>query len=107
MSACATFKKQLQSEHHPWSITGAAGFIGGNLLEAMLKLKQNLIYLCAHLKEARAVYGEFRANVVRRSLASTDKAMGMLGYVPNQSMRQGVVLGLTMPWCQSQSQEGN
>jgi|688.fasta_scaffold2536690_1 hypothetical protein len=107
MSACDTLKNQLQSKQHTWWITGATGFSGGNFLEAILQLKQNLICLCTHLKDAQSVYSEFRAGVVLRSLSSINKAMEMLGYVPTQSKRQGLVLVFAMPWYQSQSQEAN
>ena len=81
--------------------------VGGRttLNELYAQLKQNLISSCPHLKDTQAVYREFRAGDVRHSLASINKAMGMLGYVPAQSMGQGVVLA--MPWYQSQSQEVN
>ena len=78
---------------------------GTTLNELYAQLKQNLISSCPHLKDAQAVYREFRACDVRHSLASIDKAMGMLGYKPTHSMRQGVVLAI--PWYQSQSQEVN
>jgi UDP-N-acetylglucosamine 4-epimerase len=72
--------------------------VGGRttLNELYAQLKQNLISSFPHLKDAHAVYREFRAGDVRHSLASIDKARGMLGYEPMQSMGQGVVL--VMPW---------
>jgi UDP-N-acetylglucosamine 4-epimerase len=71
------------------------------LNELYAHLKQNLISSCPHLKDAQAVYREFRVGDVRHSLASIDKAREKLGYAPTQSMGQGVVLA--MPWYQSQS----
>ena len=81
--------------------------VGGRttLNELYAHLKQNLISSCPHLKDAQAVYREFRAGDVRHSLASIDKAREKLGYAPTQSMGQGVVLA--MPWYQLQSQEVN
>ena len=38
-------KKQLQSKPATWLITGVAGFIGSNLLEALLKLNQTVVGL--------------------------------------------------------------
>ena len=45
MSIYETLKTQLQSEQHTWLITGTAGFIGSNLLEALLRLNQKVIGL--------------------------------------------------------------
>jgi UDP-N-acetylglucosamine 4-epimerase len=45
MSAYETSKTQLQSKQHTWLITGAAGFIGSNLLEALLQLNQKVVGL--------------------------------------------------------------
>lgn len=38
-------KQQLQNSPKTWLITGVAGFIGSNLLEALLKLNQNVVGL--------------------------------------------------------------
>ena len=45
MSAYELLKKQLQSKPQTWLITGVAGFIGSNLLEALLKLNQKVVGL--------------------------------------------------------------
>jgi UDP-N-acetylglucosamine 4-epimerase len=60
------------------------------LNELYAQLKQNLISSCPHLKDAQAVYRDFRKGDVRHSLASIAKARELLGYEPAQSMRQGV-----------------
>jgi UDP-N-acetylglucosamine 4-epimerase len=65
------------------------------LNELYAQLKQNLINSYPHLKDAQAVYREFRAGDVRHSLASIDKARDMLGYEPTQRMVQGVALAMT------------
>jgi UDP-N-acetylglucosamine 4-epimerase len=45
MSAYESLKIQLQCCQHTWLITGVAGFIGSNLLEALLQLNQKVIGL--------------------------------------------------------------
>jgi UDP-N-acetylglucosamine 4-epimerase len=72
--------------------------VGGRttLNELYAQLKQNVISLSPHLKDAQAVYRDFRAGDVRHSLASIDKARDRLGYEPTQDMGQG--LELAMPW---------
>ena len=45
MSAYETLKTQLLTKQHTWLITGAAGFIGSNLLEALLQLNQKVVGL--------------------------------------------------------------
>ncbi len=44
-SAYETVKKNLQAAPKRWLVTGCAGFIGSNLLEALLKLDQQVIGL--------------------------------------------------------------
>ena len=45
MTPYETLQKKMSSEPKKWLITGVAGFIGSNLLEALLKLDQNVIGL--------------------------------------------------------------
>ena len=45
MSAYENLKTQLQSKPHTWLITGAPGFIGSNLLEALLQLNRKVVGL--------------------------------------------------------------
>ena len=45
VSAYEKLQKQLACEQRTWLITGAAGFIGSNLLETLLKLNQRVIGL--------------------------------------------------------------
>jgi UDP-N-acetylglucosamine 4-epimerase len=45
MTAYTQLQTRLQAEPHTWLITGVAGFIGSNLLEALLKLNQRVVGL--------------------------------------------------------------
>ena len=45
MSPYESLKIKLQSKRQTWLITGAAGFIGSNLLEALLQLNQKVVGL--------------------------------------------------------------
>ncbi|HTY02963.1 MAG TPA: NAD-dependent epimerase/dehydratase family protein [Rhodocyclaceae bacterium] len=45
MSAYQELKARLAGERHTWLVTGVAGFIGSNLLEALLKLDQAVVGL--------------------------------------------------------------
>ena len=45
MSRYITLRSELQREPRRWLITGAAGFIGSNLLETLLKLDQHVVGL--------------------------------------------------------------
>jgi UDP-N-acetylglucosamine 4-epimerase len=45
MSAMQELASRLKAERYAWAVTGVAGFIGSNLLEALLKLDQNVVGL--------------------------------------------------------------
>ncbi|HEX7438089.1 MAG TPA: NAD-dependent epimerase/dehydratase family protein [Caldimonas sp.] len=45
MSAFGDLQLRLRNERHTWLVTGVAGFIGSNLLEALLKLDQQVVGL--------------------------------------------------------------
>jgi UDP-N-acetylglucosamine 4-epimerase len=44
-TAFTQLQTRLHTEPHTWLITGVAGFIGSNLLEALLKLNQRVVGL--------------------------------------------------------------
>ena len=45
MTAFTDLESRLRTERHTWLVTGVAGFIGSNLLEALLKLDQQVVGL--------------------------------------------------------------
>ena len=45
MSTFADLQSRLRTERHSWLVTGVAGFIGSSLLEALLKLDQQVVGL--------------------------------------------------------------
>ncbi len=45
MTAYQQLQARLRNERHTWLVTGVAGFIGSNLLEALLKLDQSVVGL--------------------------------------------------------------
>ena len=45
MTAFTDLQLRLRTERHTWLVTGVAGFIGSNLLEALLKLDQQVVGL--------------------------------------------------------------
>lgn len=45
MTAYQQLQERLRNERHTWLVTGVAGFIGSNLLEALLKLDQVVVGL--------------------------------------------------------------
>ena len=59
-------------------------------------LKSDLLPRYPHLQDASPTYRDFRSGDVRHSLADISKAALRLGYVPSQSVGQG--LALAMPW---------
>ena len=54
---------RLQTELHTWLVTGVAGFIGSNLLEALLKLNQRVVGLDNFATGHRRNLDEVRALV--------------------------------------------
>jgi dTDP-D-glucose 4,6-dehydratase len=46
MTAYDTLREQLSAQPRTWLVTGCAGFIGSNLLEALLRLGQTEQELC-------------------------------------------------------------
>ena len=65
MSAFDELKSRLVKERHIWLVTGVAGFIGCNLLEALLNLGQNVIGLDNFATGHRRNLEQVRARVAR------------------------------------------
>src|SRR5205814_402759 len=103
-------RDQLQSEPKSWLVTGAAGFIGSNLVEALLKLRQKVIALdnystgrAANLQEVRtrvtpaqwkflsAIKGDIR------NLATCKRASRRADYILHQAALGSVPLSITKP----------
>lgn len=65
LSAYESLQGQLRERPRTWLVTGVAGFIGSNLLEALLRLDQRVVGLdnfatgsTANLEDVRAVVGD-------------------------------------------------
>ena len=61
MSAYAKLQAELRAAPRAWLVTGVAGFIGSNLLEALLKLDQRVVgfdnFATGHQKNLDEVKG--------------------------------------------------
>ena len=62
-------KADLRSRPKRWLITGAAGFIGSNLLEALLRLDQTVVGLDNYSTGHRRNLDEVRAQVTAEQYA--------------------------------------
>lgn len=60
-------KQELASEAYSWLVTGVAGFIGSNLLEAMLKLNQRVVGLNNFSTNYRRNLDEVQNSLLRNS----------------------------------------
>ncbi len=63
MTAYQQLQAHLANERHVWLITGVAGFIGCNLLEALLKLNQQVVGLDNFITGHRHNLEQIRASV--------------------------------------------
>lgn len=63
MSAYAELCRQLKQQPRRWMVTGAAGFVGSNLVEALLKLDQNVVGLDNFSNGFSYNVDDIRANV--------------------------------------------
>jgi len=74
MTAFDTLKTQLQAEPKTWLVTGAAGFIGCNLVEALLQLDQHVVgldnFATGHEKNLAQVQASVGPHAGRTSASS-------------------------------------
>ena len=110
MSAYADLQLRLRSERHTWLVTGVAGFIGSNLLEALLKLDQQVVgldnFATGHqrnLDEVRSLvtaeqWARFRfVDGDIRTLADCQAACAGVDYVLHQAALGSVPRSLADP----------
>ena len=78
MSAYDQLQTELKAAPKTWLVTGVAGFIGSNLLEALLKLDQRVVGLdnfstgkTKNLEEVRALVSTGAMGAVSNSLRVT------------------------------------
>src|SRR5438128_7457201 len=98
MSAYTEIQKELEISPRIWLVTGAAGFIGSNLVETLLRLNQHVIGLDnfstgsrSNLDEVRSVVGvmqwhrfEFIEGDIT-NLATCQQACHSVNYVLHQA----------------------
>jgi len=110
MSAYDQLQKRLKANPRTWLITGVAGFIGSNLLEALLRMNQRVVGLDnfatgkkQNLKEVKALvsaaqWGRFRFREGDiADLAACQKACGGVDYVLHQAALGSVPLSMKDP----------
>jgi UDP-N-acetylglucosamine 4-epimerase len=79
MTAYERLQKTLTDSQRTWLVTGAAGFIGSNLVETLLKLNQRVVGLDNFSTGKRANLDEVRALVTGRQWRSFRFVEGDLG----------------------------
>lgn len=116
MTAYESLQQQLKSNPQKWLITGAAGFIGSNLLESLLKLNQRVIGLDnfstgyrRNLDEVRSIVSpqqwsnlEFIEGDIRDS-GTCHKACQGVDYILHQAALGSVPRSIEDPVCTNQN----
>jgi UDP-N-acetylglucosamine 4-epimerase len=110
MSAYENLKQQMLAEPKVWLVTGEAGFIGSNLLEALLRLNQRVIGLDSYatgsrhnLEQVRELVGPGQWKNFRqmdgdiRDLDTCQRACQGVNYVLHQAALGSVPRSLANP----------
>lgn len=111
MTAFQQLQQQLQQHPRHWLVTGCAGFIGSNLLEALLRLGQRVTGLDnfstgyqANLDEVRTLVGEaawanfhFIEGDIRHP-ETCQQAVNGVDYILHQAALGSVPRSLADPW---------
>lgn len=111
MTAYDTLRDQLTAQPRTWLVTGCAGFIGSNLLEALLRLGQTVVGLDnfstghqRNLDEVRALVGTEawqRFRFIEGDIRQPDdcaQAVAGVDYVLHQAALGSVPRSLDDPW---------
>lgn len=111
MTAYDTLREQLSAQPRTWLVTGCAGFIGSNLLEALLRLGQTVIGLDnfstghqGNLDEVRQLVGDAawaRFTFIQGDIRDADacaRAVNGVDYVLHQAALGSVPRSLDDPW---------
>jgi len=111
MTAYDTLREQLSAPPRTWLVTGCAGFIGSNLLEALLRLGQTVIGLDnfstghqGNLDEVRQLVGDAawaRFTFIQGDIRDADacaRAVNGVDYVLHQAALGSVPRSLDDPW---------
>ena len=103
MTPYTQLQANLPAEPKTWLVTGLAGFIGSNLLEALLKLNERVVgldnFATGHqrnLDEVQTLVTPGQWTNFHFINGDISKAATRLGYAPTQRIGQG--LELAMPW---------
>jgi len=116
MIALTQIQTRLKAEPHIWLVTGVAGFIGSNLLEALLKLNQRVVGLDNYATGQQRNLDEVRTLVTPdqwsnfhfiqgdiRQLADCRKACDGVDYVLHQAALGSVPRSLADPFATNET----